>query len=263
MTANSATIPAGGLFERLAVQQLAPERMPHGLRPQLPYPFEDASVRFHEEAETFAFSTSLPDYPHETEQTQRSDAGDIETPVMAVSPPAPAIIESRKGEGETVASPLRRPSSPASVAFPERAVAAPSLETHSEPKPSKPAVSSGKPDGGHVNHLHTFERLVQVQLESKLLPPEASHESAASAAPKPVTPAIEPARLRPRSPVPAMPLQADLVNPASEPTIEIHIGRVEVRAQVAPSTPAPAQRQAPSDQRLAAYLRNRGNGARS
>jgi hypothetical protein len=51
----------------------------------------------------------------------------------------------------------------------------------------------------------------------------------------------------------------------AEPTIEIHIGRVEVRAQIAASPPAPPSPRAtaPSASALAAYLGARGRGARS
>ncbi|WP_176380254.1 hypothetical protein [Paraburkholderia youngii] len=56
--------------------------------------------------------------------------------------------------------------------------------------------------------------------------------------------------------------------PAPEPVIEIHIGRVDIRAQVAregaAATPAPARRDEPSaTDPLAAYLGRRSRGARS
>jgi len=51
---------------------------------------------------------------------------------------------------------------------------------------------------------------------------------------------------------------------AGEPTIEIRIGRIDVRAAVPPAAPAPAGRPAdPSPDRLSAYLGRRARGARS
>jgi hypothetical protein len=51
---------------------------------------------------------------------------------------------------------------------------------------------------------------------------------------------------------------------ASEPTIEIRIGRIDVRAAIAQTTPPPAARveERPSDG-LGAYLGRRTRGARS
>ncbi|KQW02328.1 hypothetical protein [Rhizobacter sp. Root1221] len=69
-------------------------------------------------------------------------------------------------------------------------------------------------------------------------------------------------RSRDASPVSPLPRPAPM---RAEPTIEIHIGRIEVRAQTAPSpSAAPAPRAAaPSTSSLAAHLGARGRGARS
>lgn len=72
----------------------------------------------------------------------------------------------------------------------------------------------------------------------------------------------EPLQSRDASPLP--PLQRPSSQRA-EPTIEIHIGRIEVRAQAAASPPAAStpRASAPTPNALAAHLGARGRGARS
>lgn len=71
----------------------------------------------------------------------------------------------------------------------------------------------------------------------------------------------EPHGLRPR--LESLPPPAPLRARPAEPVIEIHIGRLEVRAATPSAKPAPAPRASEPDRGLANYLRGRGSGARS
>lgn len=258
MTANPTTTPAGGLFEQLAEHQLAPNRTPQGLRPQLPYWFEEAPTRFGAEGELDVPSTRNA-ASHPVQDPARRAEHESPRIIAAESLLAPTGPAPRNRASETGTSPPQRPMNPMTTE-PIRATAPPPND-RTEPDLRQPSASPVMRSESHTDRPHTPERLIPVESAvarpaAELPPPAVAPKSAAA-------PTFEPPRLMPRLPTPAAILPPAQSREASEPTIEIHIGRVEVRAQVAPPTTAPAQRPAPPDQRLAAYLRNRGNGARS
>lgn len=84
---------------------------------------------------------------------------------------------------------------------------------------------------------------------------------------QPVAAPAQPPASRPPRALPPAPLFAPAPAPAPEPVIEIHIGRVDIRAQAArdgtaaPPQPRPDNRT--GDDALAAYLSRRSRGARS
>lgn len=261
MSATPTTAPAGGLFEQLAKQQLAPEPPRHGLRPQLPYPFEDIPPSFRVEGEQDAASPSMsPTDSHPARD--RAQRAKHEAPQLtAVDSPlvstAPAPVS--RARESSYAQPRQSISTNATE---QPRTAAPSpLDEWSEPLSHRPTIAPALRSESPPDRPHSPEASIQVTTTVAHAAAEVPPATAASKNQAP--PAFELPRLKPRLPTPPAPVTPAQRQEASEPTIEIHIGRVEVRAQVAPSTPPPPQRPAPADQRLAAYLSNRGNGARS
>ncbi|WP_166567020.1 hypothetical protein [Pseudomonas sp. R5(2019)] len=258
MNANSMARPIGGLFEQLAAQQLASTPLPQGLRPQLPYPFEDLPFRAGGEMDLDA-----PTAHHVTARAAQDPARpvaqdairtiDAQSSLVSASPAAP------NRAGEIDASPPLPGMSSVTIA-PIRPVT-PLPKHRYEPDLPQPLASSVvERSESFTDQPRMHERIIQV--ETAVARPASEPQSADT--PNSLTPPVyKPSGLLPRLPHPAPVLPPMQPRQAPEPTIEIHIGRVEVRAQVAPTPPAPVQRPAPQDQRLATYLRHRGNGARS
>jgi len=248
------------LFESLARQQLAPaaERTPGTLRPRLPYLFDDGPAADHPAATAsenpIGRSGSSPELsPPSPESSQSfpgaspevySDAPFVAPEAVRVQPaqPSPPIKPSRSWSGEP--GPLERervrPAPPPAATRPQ------------------PAVQGLGDTGGRI---HSIEQIVQVHSVRG----RESTQPPVSAAPQRdgVPRAFEGMRPAARS-NPMTPLRAVVESrTASEPTIEIHIGRLEVRAPAGSAAEMARPQASPPDRRLAAYLRGRGNGARS
>jgi hypothetical protein len=258
MNAKSMARPIGGLFEQLAAQQLASTPLPQGLRPQLPYPFEDLPVRAGVEMDldgptahhVTARVAQDPTRPIAQDTIRNIDTQSSLVPASSAAPNLAGEIDASAplpGMSSVTTEPIRP---------------APPLPTHrNEPDLPQPLASAVVERGEtYTVPPRMHERTIQV--ETAVARPVSEPQSADT--PNSLTPPVyKPSGLLPRLPHPAPVLPPMQPRQAPEPTIEIHIGRIEVRAQVARTPPAPVQRPAPQDQRLATYLRHRGNGARS
>jgi hypothetical protein len=265
--------PQSGLFGLLAERQLAQHAgpFPGSLRPWLPYSFDGPSS-----------VAELEPPPAEL----RSDADDVSQPSLAprrgqrdevrqmAAPPPFSVATTRPFDQPSATEPrppLRRDGTPATV----RPEALPLVDPTDSPKTvassSRTAhvpevverLAPGRasaPAVGAEPRVHTRDRRVTVEHAARgerPLPPSLVPSSTVR-----VRESTSPVRLTPRVPPVAPPFTQQRETRA-EPTIEIHIGRIDVRAQTAPAARAVAEAPAAPDDRLAAYLRRRGTGARS
>jgi len=116
-----------------------------------------------------------------------------------------------------------------------------------------PARVSLPPVKISTRHETVIERRVSADIEKSA--PQGVRPSESRGSPP------EPHGLRPR--LESLPPPAPLRSRPAEPVIEIHIGRLEVRAAAQAVKSAPAPRASEPDRGLANYLRGRGSGARS
>jgi len=242
MKDGAATASTGaGLFAGLAREQLAPSPLaPGNLRPRLPLPFEVAPAGFEGEEELAG--------------------ADLEAAL-----PGPRAVPAALEAGPSVRAPERSdrpPVLPMALAPPRSDVLPPAeRKGRTISRESLPPTPMVPPPMAATERHHTLqERMVRV--ESTVL-----RERSPAAPSGPIATASRSPdgqfRLKPLLPMPAPALPSLPAARVEEPTIEIHIGRVEVRAQLAPATPSPAARAEPPDQRLASYLSGRSRGARS
>jgi len=249
---TSADNPSPGLFERLAAWQLAPpeRNAAPSLRPRVDFVFDESLVGGMRPTSAaglrqqwlFEPSEPVPPSPFAARET----AG-----TRPVPPPKPPT---RANADEPRIRAAQEPGSPRS-ADPIHPARQPNFPTRPEVRPAPPAAEPA----ARTSILHTRERILQIQ---PAVPPRGSVPPATRATPPRESPP-SPAALQQIPQAPLAALRTQLERPsAAEPTIEIHIGRLEVRAPAAPRA-EPARRASPSDRHLAAYLRSRENGARS
>jgi hypothetical protein len=263
--AIDAPSPGQGLLDRLTAGS---ERA--ALRPLLPYYADVPSVNFAEDsgrAEAAAPSSTQP----------MSDDSHAIHPGRAIAVQRRSDAPTSPATGDT--APVQRAPNDASGAKSARITANPQLADAGNALPGLRAKAS--PDVTLPNpHVPTAPQQPPAVAEPRIRQPGALSPVSRPAVPDstlgrehPLRPAmpqaqapIDPAgaalRSRDASQVSPLPRPASL---RAEPTIEIHIGRIEVRAQTSASPPAmPAQRSAtPSTSSLAAHLGARGRGARS
>jgi hypothetical protein len=258
MTEGRSNSGEHGLFEQLAARQVD-QGLAGGttLRPQLPYVFDGPA--------------------------RGEDSAVIED-VAAQPPPSEPIdvvrheIQSRSTTRESSGPPVLEPSARAADAIhvqPQRPAArrgetpdTTSGRTTLRPDGDRPAplVAATPASAFHAQteritrHVHTNERIIQLE-SRRLRESGVSGESRPPARPVPTAVIAERPVLGRRAgsvgPIAAPPI------PPAETTIEIHIGRVDVRATTDATPRADTPRQTAVDDRLAAYLRRRGAGARS
>ena len=245
--------PYPGLFERLAAQQLAPpeRNAAPSLRPRLDFVFDQSLVG--EMRPTSAAGLRQPWLLEPSEAVPPSPFAARETAGTRPVPPPPKP-PTRANADEPRIRAAQEPGSPHS-ADPIHPARQPNYPTRPEVRLAPPAAETA----ARTSILHTRERILQIQ---PAVPPRESLPPASRATP-PRASAAPPAALQRTPKAPLAALRAQLERPpASEPTIEIHIGRLEVRAPAAPRAEA-ARPPSPPDRNLAAYLRSRENGARS
>jgi hypothetical protein len=265
MTPTNANPPVSGLFEHLVSRQLPPtaKETSRGLRPRLPYLFEerlavDDSLEFAEQQEV-GLSRPSPSYVSKNVEDEQPTMHLAEkTHVAPLLPPRqrPAATDEPKGSPSSFFSRSAGPG-PGELPRSDRAVgSAPHLASSlvQQALPSRQLVEP------RVSHVHPLERIVQVYMNAE--------KSAIDSPVRAVRPTSRVAEVdavsgrEARSAVAAPFHIAPVRQRADDTVIEIHIGRLEVRAPAAPAKSAP-QQPTPSDNRLAGYLRSRANGARS
>jgi hypothetical protein len=259
MTEARANPQKPGLFDHLAARQLAPAILaaPGGLRPRLPYVFDEGlpherAVPVEEIAEFARPQAPALLYPAAKEDHRKPDAlGEVQQ--TEATPHRPAAIRGAPAE------PGPRPPAMLQPEYRPGPKVQPVIEP-SAPRRLDPQVQSPQktPEPAPVR-VHTLQRIVERAVERA--------ESQDAAPRRPIRPAVRDEVAAPvhdsRRSAAAVPFrQGRAAGKPAETTIEIHIGRLEVRAPAASAkTAAPAP--APPDNRLAAYLRSRANGARS
>jgi hypothetical protein len=247
--------PAGP-FQSWAREQVGiAGSVPHrggALRPALPYAF-DATPQRDEGVELEVSEASTPD----------------EAPPLALTAVALTPAESTPGarEDNLLAPSKSESKAPGPQTGPASPLPASTHAQHALPSPpSRPESRESTAERAAV----TVRRGGSPQPPSLPRSPSEGVRSALAALPASPdsrrTSGDSAARtLRPRLATAATSAFPVPVAPPAEPTIEIHIGRIEVRAaaparSAAPAAPSPAQ---PQDRRLENYLRRRGQGARS
>lgn len=263
--APSAAETQCGLFERLALQQLVKpgEEAPAGtLRPRLPYPFGRGESTATDEEDANNPTCFEPGAPAK-----------LNLPQFPVAAP-----RDRGGTAPGQISELRKPS--AALPRLDSPVPAPA------PAPEKPepaetlrplalsATSTGRPALPHASlplwPPPLIERRVVVEPPRRAPrgDPQSARITASKAKQQPTTtPGLRPVTLPPAPSVrPKLPPHEKALGPskaALEPVVEIHIGRIDVRAQVTAPAKNPPPPAPPIDDRLAGYLARRNRGARS
>lgn len=251
------------LLERIALHGLGRhDAPPVSLRPRLPHPFEGAGEPI-AVAEPIALEARAP-----------SDEGFDEH-----ADADPRRIDSARHDADSEAAvALPAPHSPDSVLDPSAQPVPqrlPAVDTPEAPPPRGPSRPEESPVSPRAQALATA-RPYALDAPAK---PRADKSNAPPALP--VAPArhaaINGGLIAARNPSAAPlatglrarpdgrdPLPREIRTAPPEPVIEIHIGRIDVRAQVAPPPPA-APRSAPSapEPSLNRYLATRGRGARS
>lgn len=248
-----------GLFALLAERQVgAPERPQGALRPWLPYAFDRIARESDDEQVDETQPPAAADGPRTLVEHVRPPHEDSVTkapePVAAASPAAKPLSETRE---RVEPAPRPRPHDESVRSGAPLAGREPARVTPAPPRPdTTPADVEAR-----VRHLHTHQH---VSRSETLASPRVAH-----------TPASETARIRPLPPAPPpAPFVVNRRDPAlsavgsdrahpQETTIEIHIGRLEVRAQMDAHATRETPRRPPTDDRLAAYLQRRAAGARS
>jgi hypothetical protein len=273
MKPSSSISPAIGLFELLALRQLAPQApgTPGALRPRLPYRFEDSPVvdAVVDFANREAADPPSPPAASPSPEIQEvPPASHSAAPQIEKHEPSPrrtgandaAIVRTSAHMESAVQDPLPLSRAPL-LESPQQP---PRAATVSQPHANQPSVTHIRTlEQTHTNqpgvsHTHTLERIVPLRSDAQNPAgdrPTASVPPAARA----VTAVPAPTASRPGFPPP---LHDDRSRQSvGDTVIEIHIGRLEVRAPAAPvrsAPPPPVQ-----DSHLASYLRGRANGARS
>lgn len=266
MTENRASPSAAhGLFASLAEEQLGESGLgppglgtPGGLRPRLPYVFDADGHGFDQEGELEGHD--LPD--SRAPALEGPSRSDIRVTERAAALPVPEPLRKTSDHRRDAAPepnvPLQRPAAQAEA----RPAAAHGRQTLAPALPQPPVVPASRSEP-RTDHSSTLTRLVPTQSSSgprsrgEDAPPRALAASVQRAL------AATPQRLMPRVPAATLARLGSPTDAAREPSIEIHIGRVEVRALLTPAAPATAARAPQADQRLANYLHARNRGARS
>jgi hypothetical protein len=270
---QSAAPQAAGFFERLAEPQLVPAAVtaPGSLRPWLPYSFDqpmpadDEPARAHDAGAMKDLAMwsagTLPLASGELTAAPRDEAAGarvLERPFKPALTRAAAVADrsTARAGGADVQLPSDRESRAPVASAPIAATRTARVLSPSETAQRRPghveSPAERLPVARHGIHVESSVNHGRGSQPPGLAPPVGQ------------APQLVPApRLTPRRSAPTT-ASSDLQRRAvSEPTIEIHIGRVEVRAHTAAAERPAAQRPSPSDERLAAYLRRRGTGARS
>jgi hypothetical protein len=244
--------PPATIFDRMVAHERGADAdAPGSLRPRLPYPFE--SLPLPEEIVEFQTpprmraageATVVPrpavapstapqpanEPPHELHDASRSDAGPapLKVGTQQVAADRPSTPPSRRLASEVV--PIKREGR--DVMPIDQTRDAPTVRTELRTRTlTAPVTEARRQDETLPNPMQRATR--------QFTPPQ------------------NPAQLR------TVPHVA-LPEPAAEPTIEIRIGRIEVRAAVQSPAIAPASRTAePAPDRLGPYLGRRSRGARS
>jgi hypothetical protein len=246
------------------------------LRPWLPYPFEripSADVRAGDEPSPFPSPRTSPSSSREQPRPEGSvtsaDVSEFITSIVPARHSAQRQLEidhrdrtqDRGAPAETVAL---RPSVVPTAAEP---LVAP-------PRPAKvePIVTPASTQTFVHHHVHSHEHVSPTEpvvASAESISPSARLQTADSQPRygiRPLRPAPTPSSLRPSAPAfrrLTTPGGYDTNRGERETTVEIHIGRLEVRAHVDPQPRRTAARASERDDRLAAYLQRRAAGARS
>jgi hypothetical protein len=254
---SSAPTPAlqgTALFDQLVAHEAGSGANTAGsLRPKLPYPFH--ALALEEAAPEVIPPLGGPDAVAAIEQRaparrEAAPAMPTATPAQAGSAPAPPTpAQARPGHApgqrvvrDAVLAPSRNNEPMANASMPAEARA-------SERAPVAAAA---------VAAAATSKARARPQ-QPALAPAQRDQTSPAALTPlRPrLPPSPERAALRAAPRLPA-------ASPASEPTIEIRIGRIDVRAAVQPElAPSPGRPADPPADRLGTYLGRRARGARS
>jgi hypothetical protein len=265
-SAINAPSPGQGLLDRLTAGS---ERA--GLRPLLPYYTDVPSVDFAENSGRAEAATPSSTQPMSEDSRalhpdwaidmqRRSDAptspaaGDT-SPVKRAPNDARGAKSAPITAGAQPADAGNAFTSPRVKASPEISIPSPRMPTAPQQQP--PAVVEPR-----IGQPGTVSPVARPAIPDSTPGRELRLRPAMPQARASIDPASAAMRSRDASQVSPLPRPAYL---RVEPTIEIHIGRIEVRAQTSASPPTtPAQRAAtPSTSSLAAHLGARGRGARS
>jgi len=262
--------PSGlGLFDRLAAGAAAPEMNGADrsrLRPLQPYQLDPPSVVGTAEddgppdATEHSWKATVPHSPNVTSlHGSIAPQREADTPIVPATRNATAPYEHHDAidvkpdrAHDTSPSVVRtRASSQAMQPSQRTADGLPQARGPAEPGLRAPDTLAPMPRRAALDSSAHREPRPEPQGQPTMPRPQAFPEPARTAL-----------RSRDASSVSPLPSPAPM---RTEPTIEIHIGRIEVRAQTAASPPAaPAPRAAaPSTSALAAHLGARGRGARS
>ena len=251
----------GGLFERLALQQLARpqdgEAPPATLRPRLLYPFDigESAAGADERAVDWI-------------DTEPRSASTVPSPLAS---PAAPVRERRDDAQDQIFGFKNEPYAPMrnNVQAPPRAASngherlqAPILNATSAGRPAEPQARTATPIQPVSERRVVIERVQRVEEHSvRPAPPKATQQLPVFS-PRAVTPPHV-AGVKPKLPAHQKVSVPSNRLTAPEPTIEIHIGRIDVRAHIAASAKSPEAPAQVRDDRLAAYLARRNRGGRS
>lgn len=255
MSASSRT--SRGLLDTLASRELRSRPSPAqtetepshlALRPRLPYAFHDGGAR-----EGDGLDEVSPDGTHVPEDSR-------ERTVERPPEPIPSSTAAHTSELE-----------------PSRGARAPHVPLRGLDTRDHGTKDAARKSGLDHHHLaeHAVTRLTEVASQTQITrvveQPAAQVNRTAQGidlrGPRPAMPSS-----RDRQRLGTAPPRRDRVDPfhRSSPVrderdtaIEIHIGRIEVRAALEPPPPRPARRESPTDTRLADYLHARTSGASS
>jgi hypothetical protein len=242
-------------FERIVAHELGVPARDQALRAQLPYPFEP--MRSHEPEQRFDMPvTAAPTVSARDPVRETRQPASIEPYVVSSHPENIGSILAVERQGEPlIAQPAPVRAEPGTTRVEHILREGPPAETSSRRETHAAAADPGMAP----------LRLLRARVETIKTPTQSSRAvttpdsgSAVTAAPVPrAMPALRPVSMMAHAPLAP---QATV----SEPVIEIHIGRLEVRAQPPQvHTASPPRMPSPKDDRLSEYLGRRGRGARS
>lgn len=281
--------PVPGLFGLLAQRQLVQHASPASgsFRPWLPYAFDGPPSVSELDSPPAPLPSDAAGVAPQSPTPRHQESDDVE--LASVQPPVPAAstpefdkssesaLRRRVDHGVTTAPIEMTPSRPIVPAHTVKEVSRSSRAGHVSDVVASPARgwaptrnedtesgASARERASTVEPAAQAVRRLSPPLESSTPPPRVV-DADAGARPRSSVRGrdiISAKRLMPRVPLPSVPFRLQRES-AAEPTIEIHIGRIEVRAHSAPATQAVSEATTVPDQRLAAYLRRRGTGARS
>jgi len=254
-----APAPAPGFFGLLAERQIVQDarRAPGSLRPLLPHVFDESAAVSELEPPPAPLRGHAADPRQETPATLRQERDNVDNAAPLPPPAARSTRASTTAPHDAAPrEPVDRGHRLQDVSAPSRATPVPGVLPPSAPDRLHPAHGAADP---RPDRVHTRERIVTLERAARAEKPTPLSPAASAAShARDVT---STGRLTPRASLPVPPFRQQRETP--EPTIEIHIGRVEVRAQVAPAARTAVPETAAPDHRLATYLRKRGTGARS